>query len=82
MASKSYENLVYIVTVESFNEDETAVAAFASWMDAETFIDLKVNEEKELNGCFECTRSSGFADCYLREDNLDDRITYRVRKPL
>lgn len=78
MASKSYENLIYIVTFESSNEDETAIAAFASWMDAENFIDRKVSEEK----CFECTRSEGFADCYLRPDCLDDRNTYRIRKPL
>ena len=80
--ANSYKDLVYVVTFQSNNQDETPIAAFASWLDAYAFLDLRVEEERKLNGCFEVTRSEGFRDCYINPDNFDDRDTYRIRKPL
>lgn len=75
-------NLKYVVTLQSNNQDEEAIAAFASWLDADAFLDLRVEEEKKLNGCFQVTREEGFRDCYLDPAQPDQRDTYRIRKPL
>ncbi len=80
--ANSYTDLKYIVTFEDVNQDEEAIAAFASWLDADAFLDRKVEEEKQFNGCFSVTREEGFADCYLDPANPDQRDTYRIRKPL
>lgn len=55
--ANSYKGLKYVVT-------------FASWADAEAFIDRKVEEEKQCN------------NCYLDPAQPDQRDTYRIRKPL
>ena len=80
--TNSYKGLKYVVTFESSNDEEAAIAAFASWADAEAFIDRKVEEETQCNNCFEVTREEGFADCYLDPAVPDQRDTYRIRKPL
>lgn len=80
--ANSYKDLIYVVTFESNNDEETAIAAFASWLDADAFLDRKVQEEKQCNDCFHAVREEGFADCYLDPANPDQRDTYRIRKPL
>ena len=80
--ANSYKGLKYVVTFESSNDEEAAIAAFASWLDADEFLDRKVEEEKLYNNCFSVTREEGFADCFLDPANPDQRDTYRIRKPL
>lgn len=79
--ANSYKGLKYVVTLETSSSDEEAIAAFASWLDAEDFLDRKVQEDKQCNGCFAVTREEGFADCYLDPAQPDNRNTYRIRKP-
>lgn len=80
--ANSFEHLKYVVTLETANQDEEAIAAFASWLDADDFLDRKVEEEKKFNGCVAVTRDEGFRDCFLDPANPDQRDTYRIRKPL
>lgn len=68
--ANSFESLKYVVTMETASSDEEAIAAFASWLDADAFLDHKVEEEKQFN------------DCYLDPAEPDQRNTYRIRKPL
>lgn len=82
MANNSYTNLVYIVTLEELADDESAIAAFASWADAEEFIRRKADEERQLNGCFRVDYEEGSVTCWLDPTQPDDRDVYRIRKPL
>ena len=80
--TNSYKDLKYVVTLETSSSDEEAIAAFASWLDADAFLDRKVEEEKQFNDCFSVTVAEGFRDCYLDPAQPDQRNTYRIRKPL
>ena len=80
--ANSFESLKYVVTMETASSDEEAIAAFASWLDADAFLDRKVEEEKQFNDCFSVTVAESLRDCYLDPAQPDQRNTYSIRKPL
>lgn len=80
--ANSYTNLKYIVTFESLDQDEEAIAAFASWLDADDFLSRKAEEEKQLLHCFRVDVEEGSRCCWLDPAQPDNRDVYRIRKPL
>lgn len=70
-----------IIRSETRSEVSELIAAFASWLDADAFLDLRVEEERKCGDCCEVTRSEGLRDCF-DPANPDQRVTYSIRKLL